>query len=65
MPNIFRANWKTFYSGGLHKTALCRQCGCRVCLAIKELHIPVQLTEQQSERVDEDEIVGWRFRLGV
>ena len=42
-------------SGNFYKTALCRQCGCRVCLAIKEWHIRVQLTEQQSKRIGEDE----------
>ena len=43
-------------SGDFYKTVLCRQCGCRVCLAIKELHIRVQLTEQQLEKVGEDDI---------
>ena len=41
--------------GDFCKTALCRQCSCRVCLAIKELHIRAQLTEHQSEREGEDE----------
>ena len=30
-----------------------RQCGCRVCLAIKELHARVLLTRQRPERGDE------------
>ena len=44
-----------FCSGNFYKAALFRQCGCRVCLVMGELHIRVQLTEQRSEgrrRVD-------------
>ena len=58
-----RPEWPTFSEqtgylfccGNIYKTALCRQCDCRVCLAIKELHMRVQLTEQRSARAGEDE----------
>ena len=51
--------------GDFYKTALCHQCGCRVCLAIKELHIRVQLREQQSERISKDETCWLKASTGL
>ena len=49
-PFTINASFVFCVDGNRFQCALCRQCGCRFCLAINEFYIHLQLTKQRLER---------------